>query len=85
MCSAIYSPKGEDIYLDICNGAFRPLKSRIHLCQKRLNTTERTCHVLKCEGSWGIAPGVALLVSHPGFVKVLHEAIFMRATGIKLI
>lgn len=37
-----------------------------------------TRHVLKGEGSRGVAPGVALLVPDPGLVQVLHESILMR-------
>lgn len=36
-----------------------------------------TCHILKSERGWGIASGVTLLISNPGFIQVLHEAVLM--------
>lgn len=52
---------------------------------------DHTCHVLKGECGWGIAPRVTLLVSHPGFIQVLHEAVLvrtakggMRAGGVRV-
>lgn len=38
---------------------------------------DHTCHILKSESGWCIASGVTLLITDPGFIQVLHEAILM--------
>lgn len=44
---------------------------------------DHTCHILKSECGWCIASGVTLLITDPGFIQVLHEAILMGTINSK--